>query len=147
MVYNAHPSYCCTISGIPGHYVDDIRLSNIRIYYKGDGTLLDSALQVPEYENKYPEPGMFGPPPAYGFFIRHAKNIKMNDVEISCMNEDARPPFVLEDVNGIYMCRITAQKKENVDWFILKDVSDFQISQSRDIKEQYIETIAQGVVN
>ncbi|MGA2172731.1 MAG: glycoside hydrolase family 28 protein [Sedimentisphaerales bacterium] len=147
MVYNAHPSYCCTISGIPGHYIDDIQLSNIRIYYKGGGTLPDSALHVPEYENKYPEPGMFGPPPAYGFFIRHAKNIKMNDVEISCMNEDARPPFVLEDVNGIHMSRITAQKKENVDRFILKDVSDFQISQSRDIKEQYIETIAHGVVN
>ena len=37
IAYNAHPSNACTISGIPGHYIEDIRLSNIRIYYKGGG--------------------------------------------------------------------------------------------------------------
>ena len=147
IVYNAHPSNACTISGIPGHYIEDIRLSNIRILYKGGGAAPEPNRLIPEQENKYPEPGMFGPPPAYGFFIRHAKNIKMNDVEISFMNEDARPPFVFEDVNGIYMSRVTSQKKEDVSRFVLKNVSDFQIYKSRDVNEQYIKNIAQGVVD
>ncbi|MGA2679459.1 MAG: glycosyl hydrolase family 28-related protein [Sedimentisphaerales bacterium] len=147
IVYNAHPSNACTISGIPGHYIEDIRLSNIRICYKGGGTAPDPNRLIPEQENKYPEPGMFGPPPAYGFFIRHAKNIKMNDVEISLLNEDARPPFVFEDVNGIYMTRVTSQKKEDVSRFVLKNVSDFQIYKSRDVNEQYIKNIAQGIVD
>ena len=147
IVYNADPSNACTISGIPGHYIEDVRLSNIRIYYKGGGAAPEPNMINPEQENKYPEPGMFGPPPAYGFFIRHAKNIKMNDVEITLLNEDARPPFVFEDVNGIYMSRVTSQKKEDVSRFVLKNVSDFQIYKSRDVNEQYIKNIAQGVID
>jgi len=146
IVYNADPTYACTISGIPGHYIEDIRLSNIRILYKGGGAASEPNMTNPEQENKYPEPGMFGPPPAYGFFIRHAKNIKMNDIEISFMNEDARPPFVFEDINGIYMCGVTSQKKKDVNRFVLKNINEFQINRSRDVNDQYIKNISQGTV-
>ncbi|MGA2069836.1 MAG: glycosyl hydrolase family 28-related protein [Sedimentisphaerales bacterium] len=146
IVYNADPSCTCTISGIPGHYIEDIRLSNIRILYKGGGAASEPNMINPEQEDKYPEPGMFGPPPAYGFFIRHAKNIKMNDVEIGFMNEDARPPFVFEDINGIYMCGVTSQKKKDVNRFVLKNINDFQINRSRDVNDQYIKNISQGTV-
>jgi polygalacturonase len=147
VVYNADPSSACTISGMPGHYIDDIRLSNINIYYKGGGAAPEPNMVNPENEKQYPEPGMFGTPPAYGFFIRHAKNIKMNDIEISFMNEDARPPFAFEDVNGIYIFNVTSQKKKDVSRFVLKNVSDFQISKSRDVNDQYIKNISQGAVN
>jgi polygalacturonase len=147
IVYNADPANACTISGIPGHYINDIRLSNIYIYYKGGGAAPEPNMKNAENENQYPEPGMFGPPPAYGFFIRHAKNIKMNDIEISFMNEDAKPPFVFEDVNGIYMFNVTSQKKKDVSRFVLKNISGFQISKSRDVNDQYIKNISQGAVD
>ena len=47
------------ISGIPGHLVEDVKISNIQILHQGGGTSEDAAFQPPEYEDMYPEPGMF----------------------------------------------------------------------------------------
>jgi hypothetical protein len=83
VVYNADPKYSSIISGIPGHSIEDLRLSNIRVYSKGGGTKEQAALDPPEKEDTYPEPTMFGDLPAYGFFIRHVKGLQMRDVEVS----------------------------------------------------------------
>jgi polygalacturonase len=54
------------ISGIPGHRVEDVKISNIQIVHQGGGTREDAAYQPPEYEDTYPEPSMFvgGPRPS-----------------------------------------------------------------------------------
>jgi len=40
------------------------------------------------------EPSMFGMLPAYGFFIRHAKGIELNNVEVGFMRKtEGRPSF------------------------------------------------------
>ena len=55
------------ISGIPGHSVEDVKISNIQILHQGGGTKEDAAYQPPEYEDMYPEPTMFiGGPRANG---------------------------------------------------------------------------------
>ena len=69
VVYNADSRYASIIRGIPGHDIEDVRLSNIRIYYKGGGTKEQAALEPPAKEKDYPEPVVFGERPAYGFFI------------------------------------------------------------------------------
>jgi polygalacturonase len=53
------------ISGIPGHYIEDVKISDIQILHRGGGTKEDAAYQPPEYEDMYPEPTMFigGPRP------------------------------------------------------------------------------------
>ena len=82
VVYNADPKYSSIISGVPGYPIEDVRLSNIRIYVQGGGTREQAALDPPEREAVYPEPTMFGELPAYGFFIRHVKGLTMRDVEL-----------------------------------------------------------------
>jgi polygalacturonase len=54
------------ISGIPGHAIEDVKISNIQILHQGGGTKEDAAYQPPEYEDMYPEPTMFvgGPRPS-----------------------------------------------------------------------------------
>jgi polygalacturonase len=54
------------ISGIPGHEIEDVKISNIQILHQGGGTKEDAAYQPPEYEDTYPEPTMFvsGPRPS-----------------------------------------------------------------------------------
>ena len=47
------------ISGIPGHEVEDVKISNIEIVHEGGGTKEDAAFVPPEYEDAYPEPNMF----------------------------------------------------------------------------------------
>ncbi len=53
------------ISGIPGHEIEDVKISNIQVLHEGGGTKEDAAYQPPEYEETYPEPTMFvsGPRP------------------------------------------------------------------------------------
>jgi len=129
VAYNVEPKYASIISGIPDHPIDDLRLSNIRIYYKGGGTREQAALAPPENETDYPEPVMFGEMPAYGFFIRHVKALTMSDVEMSFIKDDARPAFVLTDVRGADFHRVKAQRLSNNPIFSLKDVVDLNINQ------------------
>ena len=47
------------ISGIPGHYIEDVKISNVQVLHQGGGTKEAAAYQPPEYEDFYPEPDMF----------------------------------------------------------------------------------------
>lgn len=125
VVYNADPRYASIISGIPNHPIEDVRLSNIRIYYQGGGTKEQAALNPPEKEDAYPEPTMFGEMPAYGFFIRHVKGLEMRDVEVSNLKDDARTAFILNDVKGVDFRHVKAQHGESVATFSLINVEGF----------------------
>jgi polygalacturonase len=129
VVYNADPKYSSIISGIPGHAIEDIRLSSIRVYARGGGTKQQAALDPPEKEDTYPEPTMFGELPSYGFFIRHVKGLNLRDVEVSYLKEDLRPAFLLNDVSGVDLQNVKAQHAADVSTFVLKNVTDFNASQ------------------
>ena len=88
------------ITGIPGHYVEDVVLENIKISYPGYGTEEDAKRVVPEDEDRYPEQYFFGVLPAWGAYIRHAKNIEFKNVEMTLRSSDARQKIVLDDVEG-----------------------------------------------
>lgn len=103
-VYNADSRYSCIISGIPGHRIQEVTLSGIRIHYKGGYTAEDGLLVPAENESAYPEPWMFGTIPASGFFIRHVSDIELRDVKLYYAAPDYRPSLWLEDVQD---CRLT----------------------------------------
>jgi polygalacturonase len=144
VVHNADPKYASIISGIPGHLIEDVRLSNIRIYAQGGGTKEQAALDPAEREAVYPEPTMFGELPAYGFFIRHVKGLQMRDVELSYLKPDMRPPLWLNDVTGVSFINLRAQRETDVPSFVFKDVSDFSILQSWPLPDQRLERVASG---
>ena len=142
VVSNADSRQAAIITGIPGHYIEDIKLSNIYIQHRGGGTKENAALNPPENENGYPDPNRFGPMPAHGFFIRHVKGIEMRDVEISWLQEDFRPAFLLEDVQSADFTHIKVPPSNGGKWS-LKNVRDFSLAQSRPIADTYLETVAQ----
>ncbi|HKW19200.1 MAG TPA: glycoside hydrolase family 28 protein [Terriglobales bacterium] len=138
VVSNAASRQCALISGIPDHYIEDIKFGNIYIQHRGGGgTKEAAAISVPEIENAYPEPGRFGPLPAQGFFIRHVKNIEMRDIEIRPMQDDARPVFILDDVDGADFTHVKVPRGASS--FSLKNVRDFSVMQSRPIPDTYLE--------
>ena len=138
VVYDADPEYSSIISGIPGHDVEDVRLSNIRIYCRGGGTKDDAAISPPEQENAYPEPSMFGRTPAYGFFVRHVRGLQMDNVQVSFMNEDLRPAFVLEDVKDAEFNNVKAQTAAETPTFVLKNVDDFSTHRCRPVADMIL---------
>lgn len=125
VIYSSNPDYASLIFGIPGYDIEDVRLSNLTILLKGGASKEQADLVVPEKENAYPDPQEFGKIPAYGFYIRHVKNIEMVNVELKLENEDFRSPFILEDVKGASFINVKAPHKEGVPQFILKNVTDF----------------------
>lgn len=88
------------ITGIPGHYIEDVVLENVRISYPGHGTAEDAKREVAEDIARYPEQFFFGVLPAWGAYIRHAKNVQFKNVKMTLRGPDERERIVMEDVKG-----------------------------------------------
>jgi polygalacturonase len=123
--YNAGTKVSSILSGIPGYSIEDVKLANIYVETAGGGVA--DATPTPEFENKYPDPGMFGTTPAFGFFLRHVRNIEMSHVEVASAAADARPAFYLDQVERADFFAITAPKGA----FALHQVKDLRIAWSR----------------
>ena len=128
--YNAPQKNCSVLSGIPGYAIEDVKLSNIYVETVGGATADMAQIQPPENETKYPEPGMFGPMPASGFFMRHMRNVEMSHVEIANSTPDARPAFYLSDVERADFFAVTAPRGAD-GAFALHNVKDLRIGWSR----------------
>ena len=126
-VNNARYRLGSIISGIPGHPIEDVRISNLHFVQQGGGSKEEAARVPPESETAYPEPGMFGTMPSYGFFVRHVKNLEMRDVDLTFLKDEQRPVMVLTDVAGADFDHIKARRTPEVPFFILKGVSDFTV--------------------
>lgn len=83
------------ISGIAGHEIENISIRNMNIQMIGGGTPEMAKSPVVEDEGGYPDAHEFSKKglPAYGFYIRHAENIHLENVHISPLEKDARPAF------------------------------------------------------
>ncbi len=83
---------------------------------------------VPELTNEYPKAKMFGVLPAYGMYIRHAKNIILNNIQYNFINDDTRSVLVCDDVENITVEKLQAESSINAAPFIrLKDTQDADI--------------------
>jgi polygalacturonase len=127
VAYDVEPRFASIIAGIPGHPVEDVTLSDIRVVYRGGGTAQDAARQPPEVEDAYPEPSMFGTLPAFGFFVRHAQGISMRDISVTTLAPDSRPPMVLQDVRRMTLDHVDATRGGAVPFAVLTDVSDLDV--------------------
>lgn len=143
VAYNADARYASIIAGIPDHEIEDVSLSNIRIFYRGGGRKEQAELQPPERETNYPEPSMFGELPAYGFFVRHARGIDFNNVTVSYLSEEMRPPFLLADVTNAKFNSVTAYRPLMVPMFVLRNVSDFTTNACGSVPNMHIDRVAQ----
>jgi polygalacturonase len=135
IAYNSDPRYPSCISGIPGHNIEDVRISNVRHHMAGGLSPADAVANPPELETAYPEPSMFGTLPAYGFFIRHVRGITLDNVEVRYGKTDTRPAFDLRDVGDADFHHTRADKAPDVATFVLDHVDDFRVTTSRPVSD------------
>ncbi|MFC2076106.1 glycoside hydrolase family 28 protein [candidate division KSB1 bacterium] len=100
----------CSITGLPGHPIENVTLSNIRITYPGGGTAADARKPTPEKPDAYPEATMFGTLPAYGFYCRHVTGLRFSHVDLNLEGDDYRPAIVCEDVHGLEIEDVVADR-------------------------------------
>jgi len=139
IVSSVDPNYASLIMGIPGYDVEDVKMNNITINVKGGAPGDQADIVVPELEKGYPDPQNFGKIPAYGFFIRHVRNIEMSNIELKLGNEDFRPPFILEDVKGASFFNVRASQAKGIPSFVLKNVTDFKTVQCGAVPDKKID--------
>lgn len=102
-----HNTFPSSITGIPGHPVENVTLENIKIHYPGKGNKglanlpLSRLDKVPEKENAYPEFSMFGELPAWGFYIRHMDGLVMKNIKFSVKSPDYRPALIFDDIQNL----------------------------------------------
>jgi hypothetical protein len=89
----------CGISGLPGHFIENVTLENIQLEFEGGGKPRDAP--VPEHPDQYPEHNMFGVLPAYGLFCRHVRNLSLRNIRTTFRQPDGRPALICEDVEGL----------------------------------------------
>ena len=121
------------IMGIPGYYIEDLTLNNIRIYYRGGTSKEAIDKEVPQNIDTYPDPYRWDSMPAYGMYFRYVKGLRVSNVVLRYLNKDERPAFVLDDVHNASFYHIDAQKGVNAPQFILKNVSNISISDVNEV--------------
>lgn len=115
-----------SITGIPGHKIENISLSNINITNrggltkgayrteeKGNGAARHdtggnlqlerywrSAEDVKEDETGYPQPTVWGNLPCYGLFVRHVSGISMRGMTFKSNGSEPRKPMMMVDVDN-----------------------------------------------
>jgi polygalacturonase len=126
------------LSGVPGHPIEDVKISDIYLHQRGGGDAAMARIEAPEREKQYPEPSMFGPLPATGFFVRHVRNLEMSNIEVATAKRDLRPAFALIQVDGADLFRVRVPRPSAAPAFSLKKVTDFRVFGSQFIRDQIV---------
>ncbi|MBU0474622.1 MAG: glycoside hydrolase family 28 protein [Bacteroidetes bacterium] len=130
-----HNPFPASITGMPGYFIENVVLENIDIIYPGRGNdglaiiPLNRLNDVPESENEYPEFHMFGELPAWAFYVRHVKGLKMKNINVRAEKPDYRPAFVFDDVSDLTLNKIEINEEANKHQIILNNVSDQEIDE------------------
>lgn len=92
------------LTGMPGHYIENILFKDIKFFVSGGGTTTDANKKdIKEYtlenlDGWWPEFHIVGTLPASGIYLRHIKNIQVENFHLSVVGKDARKPLVIKDV-------------------------------------------------
>jgi hypothetical protein len=111
MIENIHATgsiLTSSITGLPGFYVEDVTLSNIRIESEEAGQSAWVNRSIPEVPKAYPEARMFGRLPAYGLYCRHVKGLRLENIEVKAAATEERPAIFCEDVKDLKITGLTS---------------------------------------
>jgi hypothetical protein len=107
--HNIFPS---SISGLPGHPVQNVVLENISIIYQGKADKeinyfpFDSIHLIIEAEKDYPEFSMFGELPVWGFYVRHVTGIVMKNIKLLSPEKDFRSAMIFDDIDSLKLNKV-----------------------------------------
>jgi polygalacturonase len=119
----------CAIAGLPERSIENLTLTNIRIGFAGGGARTDAALNVPEEQTAYPEYNMFGILPAYGFYCRHLKNLRLAEIQVGVETDELRPALVFDDVEQLKLSDVEAANTSPL--LLLRNTRDAWLESNR----------------
>jgi len=127
------------VMGIPGHYIEDLTLSNIRIYFRAGTSKEAIDKEVPQHLDMYPDPYRWHSMPAYGIYFRYVKGLHVSGLLLRTLNKDERPAFFLDDVHDADFYQIDAQRGSGAPLVMLKNVSNISFHEVHGMKDTVLE--------
>lgn len=128
-----HNPFPSSISGLPGHNVENVTIENVEISYPGRANRgyahipLRRLNSVPEAEEKYPEFSMFGELPSWGFYVRHVDGLELKNVKLTVREEDFRPAYVFDDVKNLKIEGGNITSPNKIAQIVVKDVTASEV--------------------
>ncbi|NRA51468.1 MAG: polygalacturonase [Phaeodactylibacter sp.] len=106
-VTNAGP-FSSSVTGFPGHKVENVTLENIYIEYNEAPIAAELFSEVPENEKRYPEISMFTKGlesrkylPAHGLFARHVDGLVIRNYNVKTADNEPRPKYEFINVTQL----------------------------------------------
>jgi len=128
-----HNPFPASITGLPGHYVENVTLEDVSISYPGRANEAYAHVSlwrlddVPENASVYPEFTMFGELPSWGFYMRHVNGLSLKNIRVSVRDDDFRPAYIFDDVKNLTLEGGNISSKSNNDQVVLKDSENVNI--------------------
>lgn len=125
-----HNVFPASITGLPGHDVENVTLENISMVYEAGGDKavnyfpIDSLNSITEAASSYPEFSMFGELPVWGLYVRHVNGLTLKNITLKNSQSDYRVPVLMNDVKGVNGNKITVAGKVQSPAIVLNDVTD-----------------------
>jgi polygalacturonase len=135
VVSQVNAPYASIVAGLPEAPVEDVRISNLTVVHGGGGRAADLQRQIPEHPDHYPEPSMFGVTPAYGLYVRHARNLSVHHADLRAAAREGRPPVVLHDVDGAGFEHVRFAHDAAAPTFALQDVRGFAVQDAQGMRD------------
>jgi hypothetical protein len=129
-VYYPHNVFPSSVTGIPGHPVENVTIEDIELIFEGGGDSqiacipVDSLSNIPEQIAEYPEFSMFGELPAWGFYVRHVDGLVFRNMKLTAKKTDYRPAFVFDDVKKLTLDRVQVSEPDAGAQVIFRNVRE-----------------------
>jgi len=129
-----HRIFPSSITGLPGHYVENVKLEDIEIVYDGYPANeypkypVPALKDIPEASASYPEFSMFGELPAWALYVRHVKGLQMKNVSFKLKNNDNRAAFVFDDAERLGFENVSVPNYQQLPLVIMNKVKEADIA-------------------
>lgn len=109
----------CQATAVPGSLIENFEISDFCFEFDGGGPAEpDKAAGYPVPEaapDRYPNPGLHGYPPSYGFFARRVRDFQLRNGSFCCVNPETRPALVGEELEGLTLRDVRAEVADGIE--------------------------------
>jgi hypothetical protein len=123
------------IAGLPESPVENVFLEHVRIVGTGGAKLTQSS---PDDESVRRREAALS---AAGLFIKHARNLRMQDVDLTYETGDPRPSLIAHKVVGLTLEDVKLQRFAGVPLLRLKKIDQLQMARCPGLPDQTIERV------
>jgi polygalacturonase len=102
-------SFTSTITGLPGHPVTGVTLTNVNLTVPGGDPASDASINPPEAPTTY-VPRDYGTRPSYGWWLRHVGNISFQSDKVAFSANDGRPAFDTTDGSSVSLNNVVVER-------------------------------------